>query len=78
VVDRAHFQRELYKKAKDSNTASVHRAWRKYWNSQVPLEAYEGGHSIPEICIFNTIEFGRLNVEWSRKKEDVRKYFFRE
>ncbi|MGV8141325.1 MAG: hypothetical protein ACP5NW_02700 [Candidatus Woesearchaeota archaeon] len=74
VVDRAHVERELYRKHKgqgDSTKKTMSDAYRKYWESRIPVFEYKGGYDIPQLAIWSGIEFERLKVEWIKPHDEV-------
>lgn len=69
VVDRAHVERELYRESKGQGKSTVktlNNAFRKYWNSRIPVFNYHGNYSSPQLVIWSGIEFERLEVEWKK------------
>lgn len=74
VVDRAHVERELYKVAKGQQAPTkdtMEQAFRKYWDSIVPVFEYRGSYSVPQLSIWSGIEFRRLKVEWVKPTKKV-------
>lgn len=74
VVERAHIERELYKKAKtgkEFTKRSMNKACKKYWESRVPVLDYAGNYDVPQLAIWSGIEFDRLNVEWVKPVDKV-------
>jgi hypothetical protein len=70
VVDRAHFERFLYRGVyqKAGNPLppdyTEDKALRLYWESRVPVNEYKGGYSLPQFSVWSPIDFDRLKVEW--------------
>jgi len=74
VVERAHVERELYREAKGQGKPtreSRDEAFKKYWESRVPVFDYDGGYSVPQLTLWSGIEFERLNVEWVKPTDEV-------
>ena len=74
IVERAHVERELYKEAKGQGKPteeSKNEAFKKYWESRVPVFDYDGSYSVPQLTIWSGIEFERLNVEWVKATEKI-------
>jgi hypothetical protein len=74
VVERGHIERELYRKAKTGiapTKEQMNTAYRNYWESRVPIFDYNGGFSLPQLCIWSPIETNRIKVEWTRPIEDL-------
>jgi len=71
VVDRAHVERELYRESKGRRKLVRGKAFRKYWNSRIPVFEYEGGYSAPQLAIWSGITFNRLRVEWVKPSDEV-------
>ena len=74
VVDRAHVERELYRESKGlgkSTRETRNVAFRKYWESRVPVFEYSGGYDVPQLATWSGIEFERLNVEWQKPHREV-------
>ena len=74
IVDRAHVERELYPKfIKQDKSISTTRteAFKKYWESRVPVFEYDGGYCAPQLVIWSGIEFRRLKVEWVKPTNKV-------
>ena len=74
VVERAHMENEFYKKAKGQGEItrdSMNKAVRKYWESRVPVQDYQGGYSVPQLTLWSSIEFSRLNLVWRQPTDNV-------
>jgi len=74
IVERAHVERELYRKAKgrgEPTTRTFNKAFKKYWESRVPVFEYKGGYSAPQLAIWSGIEFDRLRIEWIKPTDEV-------
>lgn len=74
MVERAHVENELYKESKGkgkSTRETLHEAYKKYWESRIPIFEYDEDFSVPEINIWNTISFDRLKVEWIKPHNEV-------
>jgi len=74
VVDRAHIERELYRESMGRGTstpATRSRACRNYWNSRVPVYAYDGNYAAPQLAIWSGIAYDRLEVVWKKPTEQV-------
>lgn len=74
VVDRAHVERELYRKSKgqgESTQETRNEAYRKYWDSRIPIFQYLGGYDAPQLAIWSGIEFDRLKVEWIKPHDEI-------
>lgn len=74
VVERAHVERELYRKSRGfgkPTEKTMKGAFRKYWESRVPAFDYAGGYSAPQFAIWTGIEFDRLKVEWTKSSDEV-------
>lgn len=69
VVDRAHIERALYL---EHNTQikptrkQMNEAYRKYWESRVPVYDYNGGYCCPQLTIWSPVCLGRLHIEWTK------------
>ena len=66
VVDRAYIERLLYQQEMDVDKEATHKATRKYWESRIPIFDYRDEHTLPQLIIWNPIEFSRLHVEWKK------------
>lgn len=70
VVDRAHFERFLYREVYQKagkplpDDYTEEKALRLYWESRVPVAEYKGGYSLPQFSVWTPIDFDRLKVEW--------------
>jgi len=74
VVERAHMENELYREGKNrgkSTRRTMNLACKKYWESRIPVFEYEDNYKLPQLAIWSTIEFDRLNVEWIKPKNEV-------
>ena len=74
VVERAHVERGLYIKSKGQRKPTretMNEAFKKYWESRVPVFEYDGSYSVPQLSIWSGIEFDRLNVEWTNPTDEV-------
>jgi hypothetical protein len=74
VVERAHVERELYRESKGqgkSTRETRNEAFKKYWESRVPVFDYDGSYSAPQLTLWSGIEFGRLKVEWVTPTDEV-------
>lgn len=74
VVERAHIERELYRKSKglgESTKESMNVASKNYWDSKVHVLDYKGNYDVPQLAIWSGIEFDRLKVEWSKPRKEV-------
>ncbi len=74
VVERAHVERELYRESKGQGKPTIETsngAFRKYWESRIPVFEYNEGYSLPQLSIWSRIEFGRLKVEWVKPTHEV-------
>jgi hypothetical protein len=74
VVERAHVERELYREAKGQGKPTRetrNKAFKKYWESRVPVSEYKGDYSAPQLAIWSGIEFDRLKVEWIKPTREV-------
>jgi hypothetical protein len=74
VVERAHIERELYRESKGlgkPTRETTNEAFRKYWQSRVPVFDYDGSYSTPQLAIWSGISFERLQVEWVKPSDDV-------
>ena len=74
IVDRAHVERELYREAKSngkSTRKSMNEAFKKYWESRVPVFDYDGSYSAPQLTLWSGIEIDRLKVEWIKPMDEV-------
>ena len=74
VVERAHVERELYRESKGQGKPTretTNEAFRKYWESRVPVFEYDGSYSAPQLTIWSGISFDRLKVEWAKPTDEV-------
>ena len=74
VVERAHVERELYRESKGkgkSTGKTSDKAFRKYWESRVPVFEYDGSYSLPQLAIWSGIPASRLKIEWVKPSDDV-------
>lgn len=71
VVERAHVERELYRDPEKSTEKTRNKAYRKYWESRVPVFDYKGNYAAPQLAIWSGIEFERLRVEWIKSTDEV-------
>ena len=74
VVERAHVERELYRNPQGNQKLIRKRrnqAFKKYWESRVPVFEYDGSYATPQLAIWSGIEFERLRVEWIKPTEEV-------
>jgi len=74
IVERAHVERELYRYSQGkgpSTKKTKNIAFKKYWESRIPVFDYDGGFSVPQLTIWSPIEFSRLNVEWVKGHDEV-------
>lgn len=74
VVERAHVERELYRESKGqgkSTRETANEAFKKYWESRVPVFDYDGNYSTPQLAIWSGIPFDRLKVEWVKPTDNV-------
>lgn len=75
VVDRGCIERVLYvpsdSRYPDKNL--MREAYKKYWNSRVPVFDYEGGHSLPELVVFSPIELSRIQLQWIKDSDELYK-----
>ncbi|MBU0667110.1 MAG: hypothetical protein ABIC91_03310 [Nanoarchaeota archaeon] len=74
IVERAHVERELYKESKGfgiSTKQSMNDAFKKYWESRVPVFEYKQNYNLSQLTIWSGIEFNRLNVEWIKPTDEV-------
>ena len=74
VVERAHVERELYRESKGQSKPTretKNEAFRKYWESRVPVFSYDGSYSLPQLAIWSGIPFERLKVEWLKPTGEV-------
>ena len=74
VVERAHVERELYRESKGqgkSTKETKNEAFKKYWESRVPVFEYTGIYSAPQLAIWSGINFARLKVEWRKSHDEV-------
>lgn len=74
VVERAHVERELYRESKGqgiSTRITKNKAFKRYWESRVPVFDYDGSYSAPQLAIWSGIEFDRLKVEWVKPHDEV-------
>lgn len=74
VVERAHVERELYRESKGlekPTRKTLNDAFKKYWESKVPVFEYDGSYSAPQLAIWSGIEFDRLKVEWTKPHDEV-------
>jgi hypothetical protein len=74
IVDRAHVERELYRESKGqgkSTQETRNEAFKKYWESRIPVYKYKGGYDAPQLAIWSGIEFDRLKVEWTKSTDEV-------
>lgn len=84
VVDRAHFERELYREEAGlgkPTTESMNEAVKKLWESRVPVFDYSQdkmNYSLPQLAIWSPISCRRLNLEWVAKTHDVWKQVLKE
>lgn len=61
VVEWAHRERHLRKENPTEEMSE--NSCRDYWESRVPILDYKGGYSVPEVVIWNPVEYERLGVE---------------
>jgi len=74
VIERAHVERELYRESKGlgkSTRETRNVAFKKYWESRIPVFDYDGSYSAPQLAIWSGIAFDRLKVEWIKPTEEV-------
>jgi len=74
IVERANVERELYRDSKGlgkPTKETMDEAFKKYWESRIPVFDYKGGYSVPQLTIWTGIEFNRLNVEWVKSTNKV-------
>ena len=74
VVDRAYVERELYRQGKGRGKPtkrSMSLACRRYWESRVRADKYEGGYSAPQLAIWTPIALDRLEVVWRKPVDEV-------
>jgi hypothetical protein len=74
VVERAHVERELYRESKgrgQSTRKTRNEAFRKYWESRIPVFDYDGTYSLPQLAIWSGVAFDRLKVEWKKPANKV-------
>ena len=65
ITDTAHVQKMLIQWDRPTK-AEMNDAYRKYWESRVPVLEYVGGYSMPEVIIQSRIAPSRLRVEWTK------------
>lgn len=73
VVERAHIERELYREAKGhekSTRQTMNDAYRRYWESRVPVYEYDGSYSVPQLSMWSSVSTNRLNVEWVKPTDE--------
>jgi hypothetical protein len=74
VVDRAHVERMLYKKSRNAPEPTKRKrnnAFKKYWESRIPVFDYHGGYNVPQLAIWSPIETERLRLEWVKPTDEV-------
>ena len=74
VVERAHVERELYRESKGQGKPTkqtTNEAYKKYWESRVPVFDYNGSYSTPQLAIWSGIPLERLTLEWRKPTEEV-------
>jgi hypothetical protein len=79
VLERAHVERELYRPMKGLGMPtedSMKAAYKKYWESRVPVFEYTGRFSVPQLAIWSPIAFKRLNVEKTISSRELWRKFF--
>ncbi len=69
VVDRVHVQKMLIQWTRPTK-AEMNEAYRRYWESRVPILEYAGGYSMPEVVIQSRIAPSRLRVEWTKSTDE--------
>ena len=74
VLDRKYLEqkRELIEKGEHPIKEHI-RNCKDFFESRIPILEYEKGYSLPEIIIYNKIEFDRLNIEKINKKSKLTK-----
>ena len=71
VINRAHVERELYKESEKSTKESLNKAYRKYFESRIPVHEYDHEYDVPQLAIWSPIEFDRLDVVWKKSRDEV-------
>lgn len=54
-----------------SGVETIAEAYRRYFESRVPMFDYKGGYSLPELFVPSFIEVSRLTLEWRGTKEEL-------
>jgi hypothetical protein len=74
IVERAHMERVLYQESKgrrEPPKEEMDEAFRKYFESRVPVFSYEGDFFVPELVVFSPIDLHRLKIEWEKPSEAI-------
>jgi hypothetical protein len=74
VVDRTHVEQELYREFYGfgkSTLETATSAYRRYFESRIPIFDYKGDYELPQLAIWSPISFNRHRLEWVKFSDDV-------